>query len=119
MRLAEIGIRKNKTILRICFLIALVFRSTLIAEESSSPSLAVLVYCDGGNQELSDKLQPLVEAEASFWLLDSSTITFLYKSVYRLLGRRSWGFLRLWYNCFFRRIFVLIRIASCRRFLQL
>lgn len=52
-------------ILQFCFLIALVFCSVLNAEEPNLPSLAVLVYCDGGKQELADKLQPLIEAEAS------------------------------------------------------
>ncbi len=52
-------------ILQVCFLIALVCCSVSIAEETNLPSLAILVYCDGGNQDLADKLQPLIEAEAS------------------------------------------------------
>jgi hypothetical protein len=65
MKLADIGIHKNIKIFQACLYIVLVFCSILIAEEKEDvPALAILVYCDGGNQELADKLQPLLEAEA-------------------------------------------------------
>ncbi|MBN2589280.1 MAG: hypothetical protein JXA96_05435 [Sedimentisphaerales bacterium] len=57
---------KKIRIFRACFLIVLVVCSVLSAQENNEQaSLAILVYCDGGNQELADKLQPLIEAEAS------------------------------------------------------
>ncbi|MBN1974856.1 MAG: hypothetical protein JW787_14545 [Sedimentisphaerales bacterium] len=57
-----------KTIRKFQYLtgIILVCGSALFAQEKEEvPSLAILVYCDGGNQDLADKLQPLIEAEAS------------------------------------------------------
>ena len=59
-------IMKKIKLFRVLFLVVLVFCTSLVAqEENESSSLAILVYCEGGNQELAENLQPLIEAEAS------------------------------------------------------
>ena len=57
---------KVTTVFRVWFLLVLVCCSALSAQERiQQTSLAILVYCEGGNQELAENLQPLIEAEAS------------------------------------------------------